>query len=129
MHVHVQLWLDFMSEGSKFRSGTHTYPLFLYNVCDSPNCRTQDISTCHPSLASANGSSTQGSLLFLLHRSFLLKQDAHSPLVHICHHKCLLHVYVEMTQGVTVKKGIWRCSFVHQLSKPTVSLCHITCVQ
>jgi len=32
IHVHVLLWLDFMFQGSKFRSGTHTFPctLFLY---------------------------------------------------------------------------------------------------
>ena len=27
-----------------------------------------------------------------------------------------------MTQGVTVKQGMWRCSVVHQLSKPSVPL-------
>ena len=94
-----------------------------------PTARAQDISTCRPSLAGANGSSTRGSLLFLLHRSIRLKQDACSAVVHICHRKYLLHVYMEMTQGVTVKQGMWRCSVVHQLSKPTVSLCHVTCVK
>jgi hypothetical protein len=51
-----------------------------------PIARTQDISTCRPFSASANGSSTPGSLLFLLHRSILLKQDACYPVVHICQH-------------------------------------------
>jgi len=27
-----------------------------------------------------------------------------------------------MTQDVTVKKGMWRCSVVYQSSKPSVSL-------
>ena len=40
MRVHVQLWLDFIFQGSKFRPGTHTFPLVLYNVCDSPNCQS-----------------------------------------------------------------------------------------
>jgi len=94
----------------------HTHSNFSYSMSVThPTARTQDISTCCPSLAGVNGS-TRGSHLFLLHRSILLKQDACSPLVHICHHKCLLHVYVEMTQDVTVKKGMWRCLVVHQLT-------------
>ena len=83
----------------------HTHSHFSYTMSVThPTARTQDISTCRPSLAGVNGSSTRGSLLFLLHRSILLKEDACSPLVHICHHKCLLHFYVEMTQDITVKK-------------------------
>jgi len=68
-----------------------------------PTARTQDISTCRPFSAGANGSSTQGSLLFLIHRSILLKHDARYPVVHSCHRKCLLEVDVEMTQDATVK--------------------------
>jgi hypothetical protein len=66
------------------------------SVCDLPNrqpmsathptARTQDISTCRPFSAGVNGSLTRGSLLFLLHRSILLKQDACSAVVQICHH-------------------------------------------
>jgi hypothetical protein len=111
MNVHVLLWLELMYQGSKFRSGTHT-PKAHFSYTRSvthPTARTQDNSTCLPFPAGANGFSTRGSLLFLLHRSIPLTQVACSPMVHICHHKCLRHVYVETTQDVTVKKGMWRC--------------------
>jgi len=95
-----------MFQRTKFISGTHTCPLFLYNVCNSPNCQNARHLTMPSFVNSANGSSTRGSLMFILHRSILLTQDACSPLVHICHHNCLLHVYVEMTQDVTVKMHV-----------------------
>jgi len=103
---------------------THSPAHFSYTMSVThPSARTQDISACRNFSAGANGSSTQGSLLFLLHRSILLKHDACYPVVHVCHHKCLLEVDVEMTQDVTVKKkGMWKCSVVHQLSKPSVSI-------
>jgi hypothetical protein len=69
-----------------------------------PTTRTQDISTSSPFSAGTDGSPTQGSLLFLLHSSIPLKQDACSPVAQISQHICLLQVYVEMTQDVTVKK-------------------------
>ena len=68
-----------------------------------PTARTQDISTLRPFSADANGSSTPSSLLFLLHRSILLTQDACSAVVLIRLYKCLLHVDVERTQDVAVK--------------------------
>ena len=133
MHVRVLLWLDFMFQGSTFISGAYpTFPLptFLTQCLTHPTARKQDISTCRPFSAGANGSSTRGSLLFLLHRSILLKQDARFPVVHICHHKCLLEVDVVMTQDVTVKRGnveVLSCTPIKQ--NFSVPLCHVSCVQ
>jgi hypothetical protein len=133
MQVRVLLWLELMYQGSKFRSDTHTHTPKAHFSCTMPlthrTARTQDTSTCRPLSAGVNCYSPQGSLLFLLHRSILFTQDACSALVQICHHKCLLQVDVEMIQDVTVKKGMQRCSIVCQLSKFSVSLCHVTCVQ
>ena len=87
---------------------THTHiptAHFSYTMSVThPTTRMHDITKCHPFSAGANVSSTQSSLLFLLQRSTLLKQDACSPVVQICQQKCLLQFYVEMTQDVTVKK-------------------------
>jgi hypothetical protein len=107
-----------MFQGSIFRKGaracactcTHTHTHiptahFSYTMSVThPTTGKHDISTCSTFSAGADGSSTQGSLLFLLHRSTLLKPDACSPVVQICQQKCLLQVYVEITQDVTVKK-------------------------
>jgi len=41
-HVHVHLWLDFMSQGSKFRSDTHTFQIFYTLSVTHPTARTQD---------------------------------------------------------------------------------------
>jgi hypothetical protein len=104
-HVRVMLWLDLMFQGSIFRSGTHTHSHFPYTMSVThPTARMQDISTSHPFSAAVNGSSMPGSLVFQPHRSILLKQDACSPVAHICQHKCLLKVDVEKMQGVTVKR-------------------------
>ena len=96
-------WTTYFNGVNSDQALTHSHFSYEGSVTH-PTARTQDISTCPPSSASANVASTQGSLLFLLHRTILLTQDACSPLVHICHNKCLFHVYVETTQGVTVKK-------------------------
>ena len=88
-----------------------------------PTTGTHDISTCRPFSADANGfASTRGSLLFLVHRSILLKQDGCSPVVQISQQKCLLQVCGNDIRCHCKKKGMWRCSVVHQLSKPSVSV-------
>jgi hypothetical protein len=124
MHVHVLLWLDLMFQGSIFRSGTHTFLLFLYNVCDSPNRQNARQLNMSPFLSHCEW--------FLNMRQSSVPTTQIHPFERGCilsggpdfHHKCLLEVVVEMTQDVTVKKVMSRSSGVHQLSEPSVSLCH-----
>ena len=74
---------------------TQTSTLLLYNVCDSPNRQNAGHLKMPPSLSAAvNGSSTRGSLLFILHCSILLKRDACSAVVRIGQHNihCMEHV-------------------------------------
>jgi len=98
-------WTTYFNGVNSDQALTHSHFSYEGSVTH-PTARTQDISRRRPSSASVNVSPTQGSLLFLLYRYILLTQDACSPLVHICHHKCILHVFVEMTQDVTVKKHV-----------------------
>jgi len=111
-------WTSCFKAVNSDQAHTHSPAHFSYTMpVTHPTARTQDISACRPFSAGANGSSTPCGLLFLIHRTILLKHDARYPVVHICHHKCLLEVDVEMTtQDVTVKLGMCRCSVVHQLT-------------
>jgi hypothetical protein len=97
-----------MLQGITFISGTHTYTCIatsysFYTSVTHPTVSTQDIWTCHPFWTSANCSSTQGDLLFLLHSSILSKHNECSPEVLLCMRKILLQVQVEISQDVTVK--------------------------
>jgi hypothetical protein len=98
----------------------------LSHCMTHPTTRPLDIRKSRPFPVGANASPAWGSPLFLLEGSILLKQDACSPVVQISRHNCLPQVPVKMTQDVTVKKkAMWRCSAVHKLSTPAVSLCHV----
>ena len=120
MHVHVLLWLDFMFQGSKFRSRTHTHThphctRSLYNVCDSPNRQSPRHLNMPPFLSRCEWflNTRQSSVP---NTQIHPKHDACYPVVHSCQHKCLLEVDVEMTQDVTVNKGMCRSSVLHQLT-------------
>jgi hypothetical protein len=120
MHVHVLLWLDLMFQRSIIRSGTHTVPLIQRLWLTQPPERK---TSQHATLSQPLWTVHQHKAVFCSYykeRSILLKADACSLVVQICDHKCPLEV--EMTQDITVKKGMWMCSVVHQLSEPSVSL-------
>ena len=93
-----------------------------------PTARTQDISTWRLFSAGANGSSTWGSLLLLQHRSILWKQDACSPVVHICH-RVSSNLMGNDTRCHCKQRHmeVLSCTPIRQTF--SVPLCHVTCVQ
>jgi hypothetical protein len=72
-------------------------------------------------LSCVHHTSTRGNTLFLIHSSVLWNKDDGSPLVLLCLHKIPLHLYVKISQDVTVKRHV-KVLNCRPINNPSMSL-------
>jgi len=83
-----------------------------------------------PFLSSVHHASTRGNPLFLIHSSVFWHKDDGCPLLLLCLHKILLHLYVKISQDVTVKKHV-KVLYCRPINNPSMSLYlmyHVYCM-
>lgn len=121
-----------MFQGIPFRSGKHTHThshfiLLLYNVCDSPNCQNAGRLNMPPSLSqcelflNTKQSPVPGTQLHPFETQWMFSRGP------------VLYVYDSPPSSCGnltrchCKKKHMKCSVAHQLRKPSVPSCHVTC--